>query len=110
MTQYIDKSVVVAKIERLLNENKVEIQRATDKHLEEYFEGYEDALVLFKEKFLDTLEVKEVNFYEELKEWHKQHFKKKDTFEKYSGFYFTNHTQIELAKHFFKLGLKAQKA
>lgn len=54
------KSAVVTEIERLLNENKVDIQCATDKHLEEYFEGYEDALVLFKEKFLDTIEVKEV--------------------------------------------------
>ena len=33
------------------------------KNLEDYFEGYEDALVLFKEKFLDTLEV--INPYEQ---------------------------------------------
>ncbi len=56
----IDKDAVVAELERRIEENKADIQRATHKHLEEYFEGYEDALVLFKEKFIDTLEVKEV--------------------------------------------------
>lgn len=61
MTQYIDKAVVVTEIERRINENKKDIQHATHKHLEEYFEGYEDALVLFKEKFIDTLEVKEID-------------------------------------------------
>lgn len=61
MAQYINKADVVAEIERRINENKKDIQRAIHKHLEEYFEGYEDALVLFKEKFLDTLEVKEVD-------------------------------------------------
>ena len=66
MIQYINKDDIVAEIERRIEENKPEIQRATDKHLEEYFEGYEDALFLFKEKFLDTLEVKENNLVEEL--------------------------------------------
>ena len=66
MKQYIDKADIVKEIERRIEENKAEIQRATDKHLEEYFEGYEDALFLFKEKFLDTLEVKENDLVEEL--------------------------------------------
>ena len=55
----IDKDIVVAEIDRRIKENKEEIQHATHKHLEEYFEGYEDALVLFKEKFLNNLEVQE---------------------------------------------------
>ena len=54
MAQYVDKSAVVAEIERRIADNKKDIERASH-----YFEGYEDALVLFKEKFLDTLEVKD---------------------------------------------------
>lgn len=60
MAHLIDKDAIVAEIERRIEENKAEIQRAIHKHLEEYFEGYEDALVLFKEKFINTLEVKEI--------------------------------------------------
>ena len=59
MTQYIDKSAVMAEIERRIADNKKDIERSSHKNLEDYFEGYEDALVLFKEKFLNTLEVKE---------------------------------------------------
>ena len=59
MAQYIDKSAVLAEIEKRISENKKDIERSFHKNLEDYFEGYEDALVLFKEKFLDTLEVKE---------------------------------------------------
>lgn len=59
MAQYIDKAAVVAEIEKRIANNKKDIERASHKNLEEYFEGYEDALVLLKEKFLDTLEVKE---------------------------------------------------
>jgi hypothetical protein len=58
--ELIDKSAVVAEIERRITDNKKDIERTSHKNLEDYFEGYEDALVLFKEKFLDTLEVKEV--------------------------------------------------
>lgn len=61
MIQYIDKSAVMAEIEKRIEENKADIQRAIHKHLEEYFEGYEDALILLKEKFIDTLEVKEID-------------------------------------------------
>lgn len=55
----IDKDAVMAEIERRIADNKKDIERASHKNLEDYFEGYEDALVLFKEKFLDTLEVKD---------------------------------------------------
>ena len=56
----IDKSALVAEIERRISDNKKDMERASHKFLEDYFEGYEDALVLLKEQFLDTLEVKEV--------------------------------------------------
>ena len=57
----IDKDALVAEIEKRIADNKKDIERASHKNLEDYFEGYEDALVLLKEKFLDTLEVKEVD-------------------------------------------------
>lgn len=94
MEQYIPKSALLAEIERRINKNKKDIQRATHKHLEEYFEGYEDALVLFKEKFLDTIEVKEVDLGKEYKD-----------FINSDG----GRSMFETAKHFFELGLKARK-
>ncbi|MGM9686542.1 MAG: hypothetical protein ACI3YI_10025 [Bacteroidaceae bacterium] len=69
MKQYIDKATIVAEIDRRIDGNKDDIQRANNKHLEEYFEGYEDALVLFKEKFLNTLEVKDVNLDKEARNY-----------------------------------------
>jgi hypothetical protein len=103
MAQYIDKVTVVAEIDRL--------QEATmDKNqnfLSSYHEGIFDGLSML-ENFLDALEVKEVDLEKELISWHKKHFKKEGTFEKYGGFYFANSSQLDLAKHFFELGLKAK--
>ena len=104
LQQLIDKANIVVEINRL--------QEATmDKNqnfLSSYHEGIFDGLSMF-EKILDTLEVKEVNLEKELISWHKKHFKKEGTFEKYGGFYFANSSQLDLAKHFYVLGLKAQK-
>ena len=58
--------------------------------------------------FIDTLEVKEVDLEKEMVEWHKEHFKKDGTFIGKSGFYLTNNSQMDIAKHFFELGLKAR--
>lgn len=63
----IDKDRVVAEIKRRIADNKKDIERASHKNLEDYFEGYEDALALFKQQYLDTLETKEVNLKEEIK-------------------------------------------
>jgi hypothetical protein len=59
MKQYVNKAALVAEIEKRIADNKKEIERASHKNLEDYFEGYEDALTLFKEQFLNTLEVKD---------------------------------------------------
>ena len=119
MAHLVDKDRIVAEIDRRLADNKKEIKRATHKHLEEYFEGYEDALVLFKEKFLATLEVKEVDLGKEIK----------NSIDSLSNLYcfmeeLFNGTEeegvhpipeevtnelFEFAKHFFELGLKTQK-
>ena len=96
MARYIELDAVVTEIERRIADNKREIERASHKSLEDYFEGYEDALVLFKEKFLDTLKVKEVDFE---KIW-KEYFK-------YRGDVATVNVK-HLAKHFFELGLKVE--
>ena len=97
MTQYIDKSALVAETNRL------------DEfyHLSECGGGqvFIESLL----SFLDTLEVKGVDLEKELIEWHKEHFKKDGTFIGMSGFYLTNSSQMDIAKHFFELGLKARK-
>ena len=59
---------------------------------------------------LENLEVKEVDLEKEVANWWNDHYSRKDyTFEKYNGHYLENSTVIDLAKHFFELGLKAQK-
>ena len=49
MEQYVSKAALVTEIEKRIADNKKEIERASHKNLEDYFEGYEDALTLFKE-------------------------------------------------------------
>ena len=100
MTQYIDKAAVVAEIERIEHETN--------------YEPFTDE-VLGKRctcrsllSFIDTLEVKEVDLEKELIEWHKKHFKKDGTFIGMSGFYLTNNSQMDIAKHFFELGKNAK--
>ena len=99
MEQYIEKSALVAKIEKRKKEAYGHewgwaVQCAT----------YDEILSI-----LNTLEVKEVDLEKELIEWHKEHFKKDGTFIGMSGFYLTNNSQMDIAKHFYELGLKAQK-
>lgn len=60
--------------------------------------------------FLDTLDVKEVDIEKEVMDWWNTYYSSKDyTFERYTGHYLENSTLIEIAKHFFELGLQAQK-
>ena len=98
MAHLIDKDAFVAEIEKRRSKNarnKLNLAAA-----------FEDNYLL---SFIDTLEVKEVDLEKELIEWHKEHFKKDGTFIGMSGFYLTNNSQMDIAKHFFELGLKAQK-
>ena len=53
-------------VEKRIADNKKDIERASHKNLEDYFEGYKDALALFKQQFLDTIEVKEVDLDKEV--------------------------------------------
>jgi hypothetical protein len=102
MTKLIDKSALVAEIEKRIEETE-SMQPKFDQFWAGQISAFKGVL-----KILDTLEVKEVNFEKELISWHKKHFKKEGTFEKYGGFYFANSSQLDLAKHFFELGLKAK--
>lgn len=60
MKQLIDKSAVIAEIEK--NKNEMEPER--DWHFDEYTNGYLDALKQIL-SFIDTIEVKEVDLNEE---------------------------------------------
>lgn len=100
MEQYIPKAAVVAEIERRIKilQNFPMENHKTICHL--------DSL----KQALNTLEVKEVDLEKEIKDWWNTHYSsKKYTFEGYTGHYIENFTLIEIAKHFFELGLKAQK-
>jgi hypothetical protein len=112
MAQYIELDAVVTEIERRIADNKREIERASHKSLEDYFEGYEDALVLFKEKFLDTLEVKEVDLHKELDDYierQKAWIKDDWVVEYNNGDSFNHIYDLEkISKHFFELGLKVE--
>ena len=59
-------------------------------------------------EFINTLEAKEVDLEKELESWRHNHFHGRRDKEA-SGEYLERITQLELAKHFFELGLKAQK-
>lgn len=54
--------------------------------------------------------MKEMDLEKEIKNWWNGHYSSKNyTFEGYTGHYIENFTLIEIAKHFFELGLKAHK-
>jgi hypothetical protein len=90
----IDKSVLVEWIKK---EDK-EMQPNKDWHFDEYTEGYVDALAKIL-SFIDTLEVKEVDFAKEFYTFSKKH-KLMD-----KGIEFSDIEKT--ASFFFQLGLKA---
>ena len=65
---------------------------------------------MIAEDYVENLEVKEVDFEKEVIDWWNAHYSSKAyTFEGYSGHYLENSTVINIAKHFFELGLKYRK-
>ena len=105
MKQYIDKSALVAEIERIENELNSEI--FTDEFLGKRW------FCKHIKPFLDTLEVKEVDFERELSKYVSQGIHR---FFPNEGNDYYNIDSVEwqdyvidTAKHFFDLGLKAQK-
>jgi len=94
MSQYIDKDALVAEIEQRKNKNQ---KICTSEGSGAY---YEDGFIL---DIINTLEVKEVDLEEELDEWMK--------YGPHTSYpWCTIPDAIEItAKHFFELGLNAQK-
>lgn len=87
MEQYISKDALVTEIKRLHKEHSSK------------YECDEAALVLEDlEDFLETLEVKEVDLWTELSNYI-EHYRNRET----------GYTLFGIAKHFFELGLRAQK-
>lgn len=103
MAQYIDKSALVAEIKGYISNYK-EIVAKTNRNDSTWV----DSVSMIESKidvlqhllaFLDTLEVKEVDLDAEL-----EHYKAEQNIK-----YEEDINMFEFAKHFFELGLKAQK-
>ena len=92
MVQYIDKSAVVAKIDELSND-KFQCSSYDEAT------GFQNALKLVKD-FIDTLEVKEVDIEKETENYLSTYWPEEKELHPFLG---------HMAKHFFELGLKAQK-
>ena len=98
MAQYINKSVLVTEIERRIKTNKECMLGLRNL---DYYQGKVDALN-DTISFLNTLEVKEVDLEKEINDYF-------ITVDLYEGEKITENTFRKIAKHFFELGLKAQK-
>ncbi len=103
MIQYIPKAAVVAEIERRISLFKAEKSKEDASKIDKISLGARAAALEEILSFLDTLEIKEVNLEEEVKYILNQYY------------YFPEEsidipTVIRItAKHFFEVGLKAQK-
>ena len=107
MAQYINKDALVAEIEKKLADI---LACKKDASTPEERIALTNMLRLCKGflSFIDTLEVKEVDLEKEVNIWRHNHFhgrRDKDA----SGEYLERISQLDLAKYFFELGLKAQK-
>ena len=104
MTQYIDKSALVAEIEKLVDKSKYQKEFARA-----YRDGNNDALYALKD-FINTLEVKEVDLEKVIEEYFKGWT---DDYDNGGAACHYQYVQVQdckaIAKHFFELGLKAQK-
>lgn len=106
MAHLIDKDALVAEIDRQIELLKPFLGACAGQIVAEA----NDKLSVLEElkNFFDTLEVKEVDLGAELNKWRHNHFHGRRDKEA-SGEYLKRVSQLELAKHFFELGLKAQK-
>lgn len=106
----IDKDALVAEIERRIKHYNESVKEFGD-------EGYNDNVLMEQCKantcehilsFIETLEVREVDLEKELNDWRHNHFhgrRDKDA----NGEWLERISQLELAKHFFELGLNISK-
>ena len=118
MAQYINKTALVTEIERIMNEQQ-EICKADVSHGKKYPDGKNvEVIYQFQQliKFLDTLEVKEANFDNDLFEEVYSHLDDiKDTADRMTSGNFMHHrAAIKYSANVIEkvlglIGLKAQK-
>ena len=91
--QYIDKSEVIAEIERRIDE---EVRYDKNGNFASWAAENYDSILNSIRDFIDTLEVREVDLEKE--------------FDKYAEkWIFDDESEVIMAKHFFELGIKTQK-
>ena len=103
MKEYIDKAALVSELEKRIEETKG-MQPQFDQFWAGQISAFKGVL-----KILDTLEVKEVNLEECQKENIDLEKEVNQYFEKTWPFEEDDEDIIAFARHFFELGLKAQK-
>ncbi len=106
MTQYIPKDALIAEIER--RKNKL-INTMINFYYASNYNEWKSVVNEYKSliSFINTFEVKEVDLEEEMKVWRHNHFHGKRDKEAV-GEYLERVSQLDIAKHFFKLGLKSK--
>ena len=98
MAQYIDKSALMAEIEKTEEISKDAADKAVDTYFKIHFDGWVTACRSIL-SFIDTLEVKEVDLEKEMGKYLDA-----------NDIEFSYQIKLlDFAKHFFELGLKAQK-
>jgi hypothetical protein len=112
MEQYIDKSAVVAEIERKIEAHKETLKNCDSSISEMVLKGSMSAYQSLLH-FFDTLEVKEVDYERELSKYisngiHRFFPNVDDDYCKMDSVIWQDYV-IETAKHFFELGLKTKK-
>ena len=98
MTQYIDKDALVTEIESKKKYAQTLGDNAVNSSMQQFYDGMKQCCVDLL-SFLNTIEVKEVDLEKEYEEYAVD--------DPIFGNFITNDTMgMELAKHFFELGLK----
>ena len=106
MAQYIDKSALVAEIDRWIKLLTNEKNQEGSSQIDKLSLGGRIAELQEVKVFLNTLEVKEVDLEKKIKDY----FDSQPIITRSKGVdYRLIPTGVDIAKHFFELGLKAQK-
>lgn len=102
MKRLIDKSDLIAEIEKRIKGLK-DCHADTVAGYAGEISGLERLL-----SFINTLEVKDVDLEAELNTWRHNHFHGQRDDKGANGEYLTRYSQLEIAEHFYELGLKTK--
>ena len=106
MEQYIPKSVVLAEIRKYKNNAEAYLKYHHNRNDKSVYAFEQEKLAMCELlSSLDTLEVIEVDLKKETKKWWKEHLHLNPE----NKLCMDAHQSVELAKHFYGLGLEAQK-